>query len=379
MNTPTGEASPEGAVTPLITLHRELDARLVVFAGVQLPVQYPAGIIKEHLHTRSHAGLFDVSHMGQLKLHGKDAAKALESLTPGNIIGLGEGRQRYTLFTNDTGGIEDDLMVSNAGDHLFVVVNAARKEHDLALLRRGLSNYDCTLETLDERALLALQGPRAAEVLGALAPQLGELLFMQARTVELAGAPCFVARSGYSGEDGFEISVPNDAAEALARRLLAHEAVLPVGLGARDSLRLEAGLCLYGHDLDEHTSPVEADLRWAIPKVRRSAGARAGGFPGAATILAQLQDGAERIRTGIQTQGRVPVREGAELRNADGEPCGRVSSGGYGPSIKGPVAMGYVERRYAETDTELHAIVRGKAHAVRVRALPFTPHRYYRG
>ncbi len=364
--------------TPLTALHRELGARLVPFAGYELPVQYRDGIIKEHQHTRSQAGLFDVSHMGQFRLGGANAAAALERLVPVDILGLSEGRQRYALFTNERGGILDDLMVTNAGDHLFLVVNGACKEQDLAHLRRQLGD-GCVIESLTDRALLALQGPMAAAVMARLAPAAAELVFMTAAEVELDGSACFVTRSGYTGEDGFEISVPAGHAEALARRLLAEDEVAPIGLGARDSLRLEAGLCLYGHDIDGTTTPVEASLAWALSKARRRDGARPGGYPGAEVILRQLDEGVERRRVGIRPQGRVPVRDGAELVDAGGKPVGRVTSGGFGATAGGPVAMGYVAATCARPETRLDALVRGKAHPVEVVKLPFVKQRYYRG
>ncbi len=364
--------------TPLNALHRELGARLVPFAGYEMPVQYPTGILKEHRHTRAAAGLFDVSHMGQVRLVGENAAVALERLVPVDVVGLAEGRQRYALFTNERGGILDDLMITNAGDHLFLVVNGACKEQDLAHLRRHLGG-DCAVEPLTDQALIALQGPRAAAVMARLVPRSSELVFMTAATLELDGAACFVTRSGYTGEDGFEISVPADRAEALARRLLAEDEVAPIGLGARDSLRLEAGLCLYGHDIDAETTPVEAGLAWALSKARRHDGARPGGYPGAEIILRQLDEGVARRRVGIRPQGRVPVRAGAELVDGDGAPAGRVTSGGFGPTAGGPVAMGYVAAACARPETRLDALVRGKPHPVEVVKLPFVQQRYYRG
>lgn len=366
------------AKTPLYALHVELGAKLVPFAGYAMPVQYPAGILKEHQHTRAHAGLFDVSHMGQVRLTGVDAPRELERLVPVDILGLGTNRQRYALFTNEQGGILDDLMVTNAGDHLFVVVNAACKTRDLKHLRDNLSG-DSKVEELADYSLLALQGPEAACVMERLAPQVKKLVFMSASRMELAGVECFVTRSGYTGEDGFEISVPNEKAETLARELLAYPEVAPVGLGARDSLRLEAGLCLYGHDIDPNTSPVEAGLRWAVSKARREQGARAGGFPGADIIFTQLREGVTRKRVGIQPEGRAPVRDGAELRNVEGKSVGCVTSGGFGPSVGGPIAMGYVRSCDAAVGTELKAIVRDKPLPVRVCKLPFVTQRYYRG
>jgi aminomethyltransferase len=351
---------------------------MVPFAGYHMPVQYPAGIIEEHKHTRTHAGLFDVSHMGQIRLRGSEAAVALESLVPVDVVDLEPNRQRYALFTNDAGGILDDLMISNAGDSLFVVVNAACKQQDETHLRKHLP-ASCEIEVLTDRALLALQGPKAAVVMGRLVPSAPELLFMTTNRMQIAGADCFVSRSGYTGEDGFEISVANDQAETVARTLLAEDEVAAIGLGARDSLRLEAGLCLYGHDIDTETTPVEASLVWALSKVRRHGGARAGGFPGADVILGQLAGGTMRKRVGIRPQGKVLVREGVELVDAEGTKIGRVTSGGYGPSVGGPVAMGYVDTALARPDTGLQALVRGRQHPVDVVKLPFVKQRYYRG
>ncbi len=366
------------ARTPLHDLHRELGARMVPFAGYAMPVQYPSGILAEHRHTRTEAGLFDVSHMGQVRLTGAEAPAALERLVPMNIQGLAVDRQRYALFTNDAGGILDDLMVTRFDDHLFMVVNAACKQQDVAHLHQHLDEH-CRVEELTDRALLALQGPKAGLVLARLAPASAALVFMTAARITIAGAECIVTRSGYTGEDGFEISVPAKRAEALARLLLSHEEVAPVGLGARDSLRLEAGLCLYGHDIDTTTTPVEAGLIWAIQKSRRRGGARAGGFPGAGVILDQFDQGTARRRVGLQPAGRAPVRDGTELTAADGRVVGQVTSGGFGPTVGAPVAMGYVETALAEPGTELTARVRGKSVAVSVAQLPFVEQRYYRG
>ncbi len=360
--------------TPLFALHEELGGKIVPFAGYVLPVQYPAGIMAEHKQTREAATLFDVSHMGQVKLTGADRAAALEALVPVDVAGLSEGRQRYGFFTNDAGGILDDLMISNQGDWLFLVVNAACKEADIAHLNANLKG-DVELAELTDRALLALQGPKAAAVLARLAPAVAEFRFMDCRPVTLEEADCLVSRSGYTGEDGYEISVPADKADALARRLLAEEEVMPAGLGARDSLRLEAGLCLYGHDIDVTTSPVEADLVWAMQKRRR----QEGGFPGAEVIQKQLAEGAGRRRVGLRPEGRAPMREGTELQNAQGEEVGRVTSGGFGPTVGGPVAMGYVDAALAAEGTPLQAVVRGKALPCTVAALPFVKHNYFRG
>ena len=366
------------ARTPLHDLHLELGARMVPFAGYSMPVQYPAGVLKEHQHTRSAAGLFDVSHMGQVRLDGAQAAAALETLVPVDVLGLPAGRQRYAVFTNDAGGILDDLMIVNAGDHLFLVVNAACKAQDLAHLRARLEPA-VTVTELADRALLALQGPAAAEVFLRLAPAAAGMKFMDFRTLEVAGIPCFASRSGYTGEDGFEISVPAARAVELARALLAEPEVAPIGLGARDSLRLEAGLCLYGHELDLTTTPIEAAIGWAIQKVRRTGGARAGGFPGADTILAQFDAGTARLRVGLAGSTRAPVREGAPLLDAGGREVGCVTSGSFGPSAGQPVAMAYVETASAAPGTELSALVRGRPVPMTVTTMPFVPQRYHRG
>ncbi|MDO7897205.1 glycine cleavage system aminomethyltransferase GcvT [Pseudomonas citrulli] len=366
--------------TPLHALHLELGARMVPFAGYDMPVQYPLGVMKEHQHTRDQAGLFDVSHMGQIRLSGADAAKALETLVPVDIIDLPVGMQRYAMFTNEQGGILDDLMVANLGnDELFLVVNAACKEQDLAHLRSHIGSR-CTIEPLFEaRALLALQGPAAVTVLARLAPDVAKMTFMQFQRVTLLGMDCLVSRSGYTGEDGFEISVPAADAQKLARALLAEPEVAAIGLGARDSLRLEAGLCLYGHDMNTETTPIEASLLWAISKVRRAEGARAGGFPGAETVFAQQQGGVKRKRVGLLPQERTPVREGAEIVNDAGEMIGIVCSGGFGPTLGGPLAMGYLDSAYIALETPVWAIVRGKKVPLLVSKMPFVAQRYYRG
>ncbi len=364
--------------TPLYELHLELGAKMVPFAGYQMPAQYPMGIIKEHQHTRKQAGLFDVSHMGQINLTGVGAAVALEKLVPVDIVGLGALCQRYALFTNEQGGILDDLMVTNAGNHLFVVVNAACKVQDIAHMRTHIGD-DCEIEVLEDRALLALQGPAAGAVMVRLASETANMVFMTAKAVTFDGVECFVTRSGYTGEDGFEISVPADKAEGLARSLLAQDEVRAIGLGARDSLRLEAGLCLYGSDIDTDTTPVEASLLWALSKPRRAEGERAGGYIGADVIHRQYVDGVTRKRVGIRPAGRMPVREGAELVDGEGRRVGKVTSGGFGPSLGGPIAMGYVETALAQPDTVLFAIVRGKQVPVTVAKLPFVQQRYYRG
>ncbi len=356
---------------------------MVPFAGYEMPVQYKLGVMKEHLHCRAAAGFFDVSHMGQVILRGDDpegVALALETLVPVAVAGLGEGRQRYGLFTNEDGGIEDDLMIANRGDHLFLVVNAACKEADVARLRAGLEPAGVSVDYIEDRALFALQGPAAEQVLAALNPAVAGMRFMDVATVELAVAECWVSRSGYTGEDGYEISVPEASAVALAEALLAHEAVEPIGLGARDSLRLEAGLCLYGHDLDPTTTPVAGGLLWAIQKVRRADGARAGGFPGAGKILAEIAIGAPSVRVGLKPEGRAPMREGVELFGTEtgGEPVGRITSGGFGPTVGGPVAMGYVPAQAATPGSRLYGEVRGKRLPVDVIALPFVKQSYKR-
>ncbi|MBO1329222.1 glycine cleavage system aminomethyltransferase GcvT [Acetobacter suratthaniensis] len=365
--------------TPLFSLHTALGARMVPFAGYAMPLQYADGIMAEHRHTRTQAGLFDVSHMGQVRLRARsgdvrDAALALERLVPADLAGLASGRQRYTQFTNDQGGILDDLMVTRLENDLLVVINAACKAADIAHMRAHLAET-CTLDVLEDRALLALQGPLAGQVLAALAPAVADMLFMDVRALEIAGAACVVSRSGYTGEDGFEISVPAAQAEALARTLLAQPGVAPIGLGARDSLRLEAGLCLYGADIDETTTPVEAALEWSIQKSRRTGGARAGGFPGADIILAQLSEGTTRRRVGLLPEGRAPVRGGAGLF-ADttlASPVGNVTSGGFGPTVDAPVAMGYVSTALAKPGQAVAAELRGRAVPCTVHALPFVP------
>jgi len=370
--------------TPLHALHVSLAGKMVPFAGYEMPVQYAPGVLREHLHTRAAAGLFDVSHMGQIAVRAKsgrieDAALALERLVPQDIAGVAPGRQRYAQFTNDGGGILDDLMVANFGDYLFLVVNAACKEADEAHLRDRLSDA-CTIEPLRARALLALQGPKAESALAKLCADVGAIRFMDSGPRRVAGLDCFVSRSGYTGEDGFEISVPVEHAEQLAKLLLVNGDVLPIGLGARDSLRLEAGLCLYGHDIDTTTTPVEAALEWSIQKSRRAGGARAGGFPGAEKILAQFADGAARRRVGLRPEGRAPVREGSPLfaDATSSQPIGTVTSGGFGPSLNAPVAMGYLPASLAATGTLVFAEVRGQRLPLRVAATPFVPNTYKR-
>jgi len=369
--------------TPLHALHVALGARMVPFAGYDMPVQYPAGVLKEHLHTRAAAGLFDVSHMGQIVIRAhsgryEDAALALETLVPVDILALKTGRQRYGVFTDDNGGIIDDLMIANRGDHLFVIVNAACKAADLAHLQKHIGDR-CEITLLD-RALVALQGPRAQAAIAELWAGLCEMKFMDVRDVGLHDVACLVSRSGYSGEDGFEISIPADKAETVVKWLLEHRDVQPIGLGARDSLRLEAGLCLYGNDIDATTSPVEAGLEWAIQKVRRNGGARAGAFPGAARILTELDHGTSRRRVGLKPEGKAPVRGHARLyADAEGKTeIGEVTSGGFGPSVDGPVAMGYVPAALAAPGTQIFAELRGKFLPVAVAALPFITPTYKR-
>lgn len=370
--------------TPLHALHIARGGKMVPFAGYDMPVQYASGVLREHLHTRQAAGLFDVSHMGQIALRPKsgkveDAAKALERLVPQDILAIPAGRQRYAQFTNGTGGILDDLMVANFGSHLFLVVNAACKAEDEAHLRAGLSD-ECTIEPLQNRALIALQGPKAESVLAKLCADAPSLRFMDAGPRQVDGIDCFVSRSGYTGEDGFEISVPAEQAERLAKALLGYSDVLPIGLGARDSLRLEAGLCLYGHDIDTTTTPVEGALEWSIQKSRRNGGPRAGGFPGADKILIQLEKGAPRRRVGLRPEGRAPVREGAPLfaDAASSEQIGAVTSGGFGPSINAPVAMGYLPSSQAASGALVFAELRGQRLPLRIAPMPFVPNTYKR-
>jgi aminomethyltransferase len=370
--------SAELLQTPLYALHVELGAKMVPFAGYAMPVQYPAGILAEHRQCRESAALFDVSHMGQLRLVGDDAARALETLMPVDIVDLAVGKQRYGLFTNAAGGILDDLMVTRRANDLFMVVNAACKDADTKHLITNIG-HRCQIVPLPDRALLALQGPKAVHALSKLNPEVGALTFMTGGSFMLAGTECFVTRSGYTGEDGFEISVPADNAVTLAKALLADPDVKPAGLGARDTLRLEAGLCLYGHDIDERTTPVEAGLTWAIQKVRRPGGARAGHYPGAAAIEAQLSLGPNIKRVGLAGLERVPVREGATLADAVGNKLGRVTSGTMSPTLNKPIAMGYLPVNHAAPTGEVWADVRGKPQPLRIAPMPFTPHRYHRG
>jgi len=366
--------------TPFHSMHLEAGAKMVPFAGFDMPVQYAIGVKQEHLHCRAQAGLFDVSHMGQVRLTGPSMeaiALALESLIPADYLNLAPGRQRYGFFTNDAGGILDDLMVTNAGDHFFVVVNAACKAQDIAHMQAHFPN-DIKLEVLADRSLLALQGPMAGEVLARLAPEVADMRFMDAQAVAILGHPCFIGRAGYTGEDGFEISVANDRAEALASALLAFDEVEWIGLGARDSLRLEAGLCLYGHDLNIDTTPVAANLVWGMQKSRRAGGDREAGFPGADVILAELANGPSRRRVGLLPEGKAPVREGADLVLADGTLIGKVTSGGFGPSLGAPLAMGYLDTEHAVIDNQIFALVRGKQLPCRVCKMPFVVQTYRR-
>ena len=358
--------------TALFDLHVELGAKMVPFAGYEMPVQYPAGVLAEHLHTRDKASLFDVSHMGQVTIRGEDRVAALETLVPADIRSLTPGAMRYTMLTDDRGCILDDVIVTNVGDYLFVVINAGRKTEDLEHLHGALGR-SCEIAELGDRALLALQGPAAAAVLARIAPGIETLNFMTAAPVEIDGVRLAVTRSGYTGEDGFEISVPGADADRLARRLLAEDDVAPAGLGARDSLRLEAGLCLYGHDIDTTTTPVEAGLAWTIGRRRRDEG----GFPGADVILKQISDGAPRCRVGIVPDGKAPAREHTVVTGTDGAPIGEITSGGFGPSVGGPVAMGYVASEFATVDTPVQLVVRGTPRPGRVRKMPFFPHRYF--
>jgi len=363
--------------TGLHDLHVALGARMVPFAGYSMPVQYPMGVLREHLHTRASAGLFDVGHMGQVILRSRSGMAAMvegfEAMMPVDVAGLAQGRQRYGLFTNETGGILDDLMFANRGDHLFVVVNAACKEQDIAHLQTHLADVAEVIPVTD-RGLLALQGPMAEAVLDRLIPGTAAMRFMDAAVF----GDIWVSRSGYTGEDGYEISVPDAQVATLAEAMLADPAVAPIGLGARDSLRLEAGLCLYGHDIDTTTSPVEAGLTWAIQKVRRTGGTRAGGFPGDGRILQELNDGPERLRVGLRPDGRAPMREGTDLFVPDGTPIGRVTSGGFAPSLDAPVAMGYVAFSHTSPGTRIEGEVRGKRLPATVVPLPFRPSTYKR-
>jgi aminomethyltransferase len=377
-------SAPETAetlkVTPLHGLHIELGAKMVPFAGYDMPVQYKDGVLAEHLHTREAAGLFDVSHMGQAWIEGPDfetVAKAVEALVPGDILGLAPGAIRYTLLLNDQGDIRDDLMVTRPAEparanSLFVVVNAACKEADFAHVAAHLPK-GVTLKIISDRALIALQGPKAVEVFKRLSPEAAEMTFMTARALDVQGVPCLVSRSGYTGEDGYEISVPEKDAVAFAKKLLAEAEVKPIGLGARDSLRLEAGLCLYGHDIDTTTTPVEAALTWVIGKRRREEA----NFPGAKIILGQIANGVTRKRVGLLPEGKAPAREGTEIV-ADGKVIGTITSGGYGPTVGGPIAMGYVDVAHARVGADVELMVRGKGRPAKVVAMPFTQKRFHK-
>jgi aminomethyltransferase len=366
--------------TPLHALHLELGARMVPFAGYSMPVQYPAGLMAEHHQTRNSAGLFDVSHMGQLRLAGPAAAAAFETLVPVDAVDLPVGKQRYGLLLTQQGTIIDDLMFVNRGHDLFVIVNGACKVGDISHIRQHIGSR-CEVITMPERALLALQGPKAVDALARLVPGVQKLVFMTGGRFDWMGDELFITRSGYTGEDGFEISVHEARADALARALLGQPEVKPVGLGARNSLRLEAGLCLYGNDIDTTTTPVEAGLTWAIQKVRRAGGAREGGFPGAAKVLGQLQGKVpvERKRVGLVALERIPVREHTELHDEQGKRIGEVTSGLLGPTINRPVAMGYIASALASAGTRVNAIVRGKPVPMEVATMPFVPNRYHRG
>ena len=380
LRAPTAPQSAPGALlhTPLHALHLELGAKMTPFAGYDMPVGYVLGILGEHRHCRTSAALFDVSHMGQIRLTGDDAAAALETLVPVDVVGLAAGRQRYAYFTNPAGGLLDDLMIARRGPaEWLLVVNASRKAADLQHLIAHIG-HRCRVEALPERALLALQGPKAVLALSRLAAGVADLRFLHGADFSLAGSDCFVTRSGYTGEDGFELSVPASAAQSLARVLLEQPEVKPAGLGARDTLRLEAGLCLYGHDIDATTSPVEAGLAWAMQKVRRPGGARAGGYPGARVIEAQLHGGTSNKRVGLRGLERVPVREGAVIEDGHGRRLGHVTSGTLGPSAAVPVAMAYLAANHAVHGHEVQAVVRGKRVPMRVTALPFVAHRYVR-
>jgi len=364
--------------TPLTELYRRLGARLVPFAGYEMPVQFADGIIREHLHTRQQAGLFDVSHMGQIMVSGEQAVAELEALMPANLSGLGMGQSTYALLTNAEGGVCDDLIITRYSDTaFFLVVNGACKAQDLRLIQTGCAT--ASVDMLADRALLALQGPMARQIMTELAPEVASLTFMSGREVSVKGTPCYITCSGYTGEDGFELSVPADCAEAIACELLDHPAVKPIGLGARDSLRLEAGLCLYGHELSEAITPIEAGLRWAIAPARRLEGDRASGFPGADTILEQLANGAPRTRVGLKVSGKRPVREGQAIHTAAGDKLGSVTSGGFGPSVDGPIAMGLIDSSGAMRGDTVHIDVRGKYVEAEIVNMPFVSQRYFRG
>lgn len=354
--------------------HRAHGGKMVPFAGYEMPIQYPAGIIEEHKHTRASAGLFDVSHMGQLWLHGEGAVAAIETIVPGDIQSLAVGRSRYTMLTNPSGGIIDDLIVTKWDNKLFVVVNAARKDVDLPIIAAAVEGK-AEMEIVEDRALLALQGPKAADVLSRHMADITEMPFMSAAEANFDGIPCHITRSGYTGEDGYELSIPTTEAETIATALVNHDEVLPIGLGARDTLRLEAGLCLYGNDLDETTSPIEADLRWSISKRRREAA----DFPGAERVLNELANNPSRKRVGLVPEGRAPARDGTVVHAPGGDAIGIVTSGGFGPSVEHPIAMGYVSIDMAEEGTKVELAVRKKMVPATVTKMPFHPQNYYRG
>lgn len=367
------------AQTPLNNLHQELGATMVDFAGYEMPMFYPAGILKEHQHTRSQASLFDISHMGQVRLTGMDAAVALETLLPGNIVDLKPYCQRYSMFTNVRGGILDDLMITNTNDYLFLVINAARKEQDIDHMRNHLPESKCSVEVIEDHALLALQGPAAHQVFSRLNPEATALTFMSAAWMNIEGARCLVARCGYTGEDGFEILIPADRATDIAQILLNQPEVAPAGLGARDTLRLEAGYCLYGQDIDTTTTPIEASMEWVVSKARRPGGVRPGGYPGTEVINQQLAEGTTRKLVGFSPQCKSPVRAETKIIDSNEQEIGQVTSGGFGPTVGAPVAMGYVKSAFSDTDTKLTAIQRGKPISMIVTPPPFVPHRYYYG
>jgi aminomethyltransferase len=363
--------------SPLHGLHVEAGARFTAFAGYEMPLHYPAGIIQEHLHTRAQAGLFDISHMGQIAITGAARAAWLERLTPADLVDLRPGRQRYALLTNETGGIIDDVLIGNAGDHFLMVTNAAQTSHVYDRLTAAPGS-GCAVEAHTDRALLALQGPAAAAVLSRHGPNLEALYFQDIARMAIAGIDCWVSRSGYTGEDGFEIALPASKAETLARHLLAEPEVRLIGLGARDTLRLEAGFCLYGQDIDETTTPAAASLGWTVARARRPGGARPGGFPGAAVILHELQAGPRAFRTGLLPDGKVPVRAGTSLVDAEDTEAGRITSGGYSPSLQRPIAMGYLRTREAQARQAIYAFLRGQRICIQPATLPFVPHRYCR-
>ena len=364
--------------TPLYDLHRELGGRMVPFAGYQLPIQYSGGIVAEHQHTRQAAGLFDVGHMGLVRVAGHGAAEALERLLPTDVQGLAAGQQRYSFLLNEHGGVLDDLMIANTGKDFLLVVNAACKQADFDILAAGLGD-GIAVTWWSDMTLFALQGPAAASALATLCPDATALRFMEGTATRVAGAPAWISRSGYTGEDGYEVAIPAIDAIKVVKALFAVEGVAPIGLGARDSLRLEAGLCLYGQDLTPDITPIEAGLNWAIPKVRRPGGARAGGYPGAERLAAQFANGTARKRVGLRPEGRAPVRAHAPLEDREGNVVGEVTSGGFGPTVGAPVAMGYVDSKVLASGAAINANVRGKPLPVSVSKLPFTPHRYHRG